>query len=118
MVEQVDGMEKLKNAYDDGVLEVNGREYEFTEMRHMKRRDVFAYFTTVQNAVQAGNFAFLSDPNFRHIEKIIGDHVTYDGSLLSKLADHWDEFPEDYLELIATSMGVISYPFMRGRRTD
>lgn len=118
MSEELDGVQKLKAAFEDGVLEVNGREYEFTEMRHLKRRDVFAYFSMIQDDVQRGKFAFLTDPRFKGVEKIISDHIQYDGSLLSKLSHHWDEFPEDYLELIATAMGVISYPFMRGNLTS
>lgn len=111
-------MEKLKDAFNDGVLEVNGREYELLPMRHMKRRDVFAYFSTVADDVQGGNFSFLSDPAFKYIEKTMGEHIQYDGSLLSKLPDHWDEYPQDYLEVIATGMGVMSYPFMSANLTD
>lgn len=118
MSESEVGLKKLKDAYTDGLLEINGREYHFTEMRHMRRRDVFAYFSMISDDVQRGRFAFLSDPRFKPIEKIIGDHIMFEGSLLSKLSDHWDEFPEDYLELIATAMGVMSYPFMRGNLTD
>lgn len=111
------GMDKLKDAFDDGVLVVNGREYEFLPMRHLKRRDVFAYFSTVANDVQGGKFAFLTDPAFKHVEKTMGEHIQFDGHLLSKSDGHWDEYPEDYLELTATAMGVISYPFMRANLT-
>lgn len=110
-------MEMVKAVYDDGIAEINGRGYEFTKMRHNKRRSVFAFYSSMAEQLQSGNFAFLDYPAFTPIEKIINDSVMFDGSLLSKLPEHWDEYPEDYVTFIATALGVISYPFLRGSNT-
>lgn len=104
----------IKAVYDDGVAEINGRSYCFMQMRHEKRRSVFAFYTGVANAIQLGDFSFLDTPNFSFIEKIINDSITLDGSVLSKLSEHWDKHPEDYIKFITTALAVISYPFLRG----
>lgn len=108
----------VKSAYEDGFVEFNGRQYDFLKMQHLRRRTVFSFFSTIMQQVQQGNFAFLSSKAYEPIEKILFDHIQYDGSLLSKLPNHWEEYPEDYLEVVSTAMGVMSYPFMKGSRTD
>lgn len=109
--------EQLKAVYDDGFAEINGREYKFMKMQHMQRRKVFAYFTSVQTKVQNHDFSFLDHGTYQGVEKVMFDSILYDGSALSKLPNHWDEFPEDYVTLVMTALGVISYPFMKGGNT-
>lgn len=112
-----EAMKMIKAVYDDGIAEINGREYQFTKMRHNKRRSIFAFYSSMAEQLQAGNFAFLDYPIFVPIEKIINDSVMFDGNILSKMQDHWDEYPEDYITFISTALGVISYPFLRGNST-
>lgn len=109
-----EALSMIKAVYDDGVAEINGRSYTFLTMRHEKRRRVFAFYTSVGKDILSGSFAFLDTPNFSNVEKIINDSVMIDGSLISKLPDHWDTYPEDYITFISTALGVISYPFLRG----
>lgn len=116
--EQKEALSQVKAVYDDGFAEINGREYHFTVMRHQQRRSVFAFFSSVQREISRHDFSFLDDPRFKVVEKIMENAITFDGSLLSKLPEHWEEYPEDYLTLVSTAMGVISYPFMRGSNTD
>jgi len=105
-------MNQLKAVYEDGYAEINGRRYEFAKMRHEKRKAVFAYFTSIQSQMQVNNFAFMDTPQFNHVFKIISEHVTFEGSVLTKLPDHWDDYPQDFMLFATSSMGVISYPFL------
>lgn len=107
----------IKAVYDDGVAEINGREYKFTATNHAKRRKVFAFYSGLQSEIKKGDFGFLDSDAFKPIEKVIGDIITFDDSLISKLQDHWEQYPEDYLQYINIAMGVISYPFLKGSLT-
>ena len=117
MSQEKEALEMIKSVYDDGVAEINGRAYEFTKMRHEKRRRVFAFYTSIASDLQSGSFSFLDTPAFAGVEKVINDAVLFDRSALSRLPDHWDEYPEDYITFISTALGVISYPFLRGSNT-
>jgi len=108
---------QIKAVYDDQAAEINGRSYKFTGTNHNTRRKIFAYFTSIQNDIQAGNFSFLSSPGFVPIEKAINDIITFDGSLVSKLPEHWEDHPEDYIKFISIALQVISYPFLKGSLT-
>ena len=108
---------QVKAVYDDGVAEINGREYKFTATSHTKRRKVFAFYSGLQSEIQKGDFGFLDSDKFKPVEKVIGDIVTFEDNLINKIPDHWEEYPEDYLQYISVAMGVISYPFLRGSLT-
>ena len=54
----------------------------------------------------------LDTAEFNRVFKIICDHVTFDGSSLSKLPDHWDDYPQDFMMFTTAAMGVMSYPFL------
>ena len=105
-------MAMIKAVHDDGVAEINGREYQFSKMVHKERRKVFAFFTSVQSQLQTQSLWFLESPEFEAVEKIIESRVLYNGQMLSKLGNHWDLYPQDYVLFIQTALGVISYPFL------
>jgi hypothetical protein len=111
--QQAAALAQIRAIYDDGEAEVNGRAYKMHKMQHMERRKVFAFYSAVQSQLSANNFAFLDTPGFAEVEKVMWSAVSLDGDLLSKRRDHWEEFPEDYLTLVAAAMGVMSYPFLR-----
>lgn len=115
--QQQQGMEMIKAVYDDGFAEINEREYHFLKMRHQQRRSVFAFFSSIQRDIQRQDFSFLDDPRFKNVEKIIESSVSFDDSLLAKLPNHWDEYPQDYLTFVSTALAVISYPFMPASAT-
>ena len=104
---------QIKAVYEDNEAEINGRKYRFQRMQHMERRKVFAFYSSVQHQLNASNFSFLDTPQFSEVEKTMFGAITIDGELVSKRRDHWEEFPEDYLQLVAVAMGVMSYPFIR-----
>lgn len=110
--QQAQAMSMIKAVYDDGEADINGRAYTFTKMVHKERRKVFAFFTKIQKDVNQGNLWFLESPEFQDVEAIIERRITFNGSALSKLPTHWDLYPEDYVVLIQTALGVISYPFL------
>jgi hypothetical protein len=104
----------IRQVYEDGVAEINGREYRITKLTHKKRRKVFAFFTHVQGDLQQSDFSFLDTDRWAEVESVIENAVTFDGSLLSKTPNHWDQYPEDYLIFVSTMLGAISYPFLAG----
>lgn len=108
----------IKSIYDDGVATINGRDYEFLKMRHQKRVSVFAFFTSIQSQLQQSNLSFLDTPQFKHVFGIICDHVTFDGSLISKLPEHFDNYPSDFVIFVQTALGVMSHPFLPEKMSD
>jgi hypothetical protein len=118
MNEKDQALEQVKQVFEDGVATINGRDYFFLKMRHEQRLKVFAFYSSIANQLQAGSFEFLDSDKFRDVSKVIFNSITYDGCLLSKLPEHWEEYGEDYVTLVATALGVISYPFFRGQITS
>lgn len=108
----------IRAVWDDQSAEINGREYRFAKMVHTERRRVFAYYSSIQDQLERSNFAFLDTPEYIYCEKIMFKHVTFEGSLLAKLPDHFDEYANDYIKLITTAMGVMSYPFLADNDTS
>lgn len=106
--------EMIRKCYESGEAKINGRVYTFMKTKHPKRRKVFAVFTSIQDRMTQGDFSFITEQSFQDIEAIMYDLIMYDGNLLSRLDSHWDTYPEDYITLICTAMGVITYPFLRG----
>jgi len=107
-------MAQVRGVYEDGEAEINGRVYKFHKMQHTDRRKVFAFYTSIQQQMQAQNFAFLDSPQFAPVEQVMFSNISFDGNLISKLREHWEEVPEDYLQLVSVAMGAMSYPFIRG----
>lgn len=106
-------LDQIRAVYNDGEAEINGRIYKFHRMQHVERRKVFAFYTSVQSQINQGNFSFLDTPQFAATEDVMSKNISFDGVTLDKARDHWDEYPEDYIQLVATALGVISFPFIR-----
>lgn len=106
-------MAQIRAVYEDGVAEINGRKYVFHKMQHVERRKVFAFQTSVQHQMAVGDFGFLDSPIYAAVEQVMWGAVSFQGELISKRRDHWEEFPEDYMQLVSVAMGVMSYPFIR-----
>lgn len=109
---------QLKEAFENNSLSINGREYEICQMTHGQRVKVFAYFTSIANDAMIGNFSFMDSDKFKEIEKVIYGMTKFNGDLLKVVSGHFEEYAEDYIEFIVLSMGVISYPFLRGKITS
>lgn len=106
-------MSMVRAVYEDGVAEVNGRKYKFHKMTHVERRKVFAFYTSVQRQIGSQDFSFLDTPQYANVEEVMWSNISLDGVMVSKARDHWEEFPEDYINLLSVAMGVMSYPFIR-----
>lgn len=103
--------DQIRAVYEDQCAEINGREYRFLKMTFIERRKVFSYASSINSQVQVGDFSFLSEDGYQRCEEVMFRYITFNGSLLSKLTGHFDVYPQDYLTLITTAMGVICYPF-------
>lgn len=114
MTDQAQGLAMIQAVYEDGEATINGRDYVFTKCTHADRRKVFAFFCGIRPQIQQGDYTFLDRPDFHAVEKTMCDRITFEGSSISKLPRHWEDYPEDYLQLVTTAMAVISYPFMKG----
>lgn len=108
---------QLKAIFDDREAEINGRKYQFGLASHRQRVTVFSFFSSVKGQLQNEDFSFLDSKEWAHVEKTIGDIVMFEDMQLSKSPLHWEKYPEDFLPFVAVSLGVISYPFMRGKNT-
>lgn len=106
-------MAQVKAAYEDSEAEINGRKYKFHKMTHVERRKVFAFYTSVQRQISTQDFSFLDTPQYANVEEVMWSNISFDGVTISKSRDHWEEFPEDYINLLSVAMGVMSYPFIR-----
>lgn len=106
--------ELIKAIFDDGIATINDRDYKFATMTHRERKKIFAFYTLVGRDLANENFSFIDTPKFNEIEQIISDRVLFEGMQISKYKDHFDKYPEDYIQLISTSLAVMSYPFLKG----
>ena len=106
-------MAQVKAVYEDGEAEINGRKYKFHKMTHVERRKVFAFYTSVQRQIGINDFSFLDTPQYANVEEVMWSNISLDSVTISKARNHWEDFPEDYVSLLAVAMGVMSYPFIR-----
>lgn len=110
--EALAAQEMIRAVYEDQEAEINGRTYQFTKMVHKERRTVFAFYSSIQAQLGVHNFSFLDAPEFEKVERIMWNRILFNGSALSRIDNHWEKYPADYMPLISTAMAVISYPFL------
>lgn len=60
----------------------------------------------------------IGDAGWVEMEKELSRHFMLDNSIISKLPDHFQEHPEDYMTFITYAIGMITYPFMKGIATS
>jgi len=107
-------LEQFKAIHDDKEAVINGHAYKITKTTHKQRLKVFSYLTKVKEFISAGDFSFLDTDEFEKVRSVIESVVTFEGSSLSKLPNHWEEHEEDFLMFTISMMGALSYPFMKG----
>lgn len=110
----IEALDMIKNVYDEKKAEINGRIYVILNTTHKKRRKIFAFFSKYQSQVVANDYSFLESDDFDLIEGLINNLVSFNGDLISRIPDHWEKYPEDYVLFIVTMLGAMSYPFFRG----
>jgi len=107
---------KVKECFEDGCAEINGRKYTFGSINHKTRLKIFGYAQSVKHLMVHGDYSFMSDDSYSNIEDLMFSNMIYDKQSLSKLPEHFNEFGEDYLKLVNISMMVFCYPFMKGNQ--
>lgn len=112
MQAQEKAISMLKAVVDDGYAVINERRYDFTNVPFKEARKVFAFYTSIQDQLQAQNLWFLESSEFEAVESIIMSRTLYSGQSINKIGGHWDKYPIDYTIFITTALGVISYPFL------
>ena len=108
-------LDMIKAIYEDKCATINERDYKFSErIAHGRRLKVFAFYTKIAKQLEANDMSFLGTVEFEAIDKLISEVVTYDDNVLSKLRNHWEDYPQDYITFINTAIVVLSYPFFKG----
>jgi len=109
-------MSKIKECYEDGFAEVNGRKYHFCEVTHKDRLKIFGYVQSIQKDLISGVMSFVGDSEYSAIEDLMFSKMTYKDEQLSRVVErgHFTEFGEDYIILATTAMQVFCYPFTKG----
>lgn len=108
----------IADCYNDKQATINGRDYDFMKCNHFQRLKVFAYASEHAEEMQRGKIGFMGTGQWREIQETIEKVVNFNDSALSKLKNHWEEYPEDYMQLMTVAIGVISYPFSKGSGTS
>lgn len=108
-------LEQLKEWNDNGEFQVNERSYKLTGLSHAFRVEVVSLYSQIEAQIIMGNYAFLQRDDFKKVMSKIDDRVLFNEMQISKLHKHFEEYPEDYLDYIAISMKVISYPFYKAK---
>lgn len=98
----------FKEIYNNGYAEINGRKYEIMTFNHTKRQKVWAFFSSVNVLIEAGNFSFMDTDKFRKIESIIWENVIFERNKLSE--KHFEKYPFGYAKFVTIMLGAISYP--------
>lgn len=111
-------LNQIKEIYEQGFIEINGREYYFEKAKHRERIKVFAYFSQIQSDIAVGNFHFLDDDKFKRTMRIIDKYFLYDDIPIDKREGHFDQYEEDFLEYVAFSMTLFCFPLVRGKLSD
>ena len=105
----------IKECYDDGFAEINGRKYVFGEINHRTRLKIFGFAQSISTELLSGNLSFVGTSGYFDIEDLMFSNMLYDNDSLNKIKDkHLKDHGEDYILLITTAFRVFSYPFMKG----
>ena len=106
-------LKQIEEWAENGYFEINGRRYEISKLSHQFRIEVLAIYSQIEASLTIGNYGFLLNEDFKKVMKKIDDRILFDGMQISKRKEHFEEYAEDYLDYVALSMKVISYPFYK-----
>jgi hypothetical protein len=107
-----EAMALIKGVYEDNLATINGRDYSFINLNHKKRLEIFAFLTGKKEKIARGDFSFMATEEWNRIAVKIENSVLYDGELISKRKDHWEEFPSDYAKLMLIALQAIRNPLL------
>ena len=106
-------IEQLNDWTERSAFDINGREYKLSKLSHQFRLEVVAIYSQIESNLTMGNYGFLMNKDFKDVMKKVDDKILFDNSQISKLPNHFEEYAEDYLDYVAISLKVISYPFYK-----
>jgi hypothetical protein len=107
-------IEKVRDCFEDGSAEINGRSYKFCKMNHRKRLQIFGYSSGLKSKLINQDLSFIGTDDQIRIEELMFSNMTFNDSKLSSIDNHFEKYGEDYIMLFTMAMAVFSYPFMKG----
>lgn len=113
LTEQQIALNELEAINENQAFTINDREYKLTPISHQFRVEVVSLYSQIEANIIMGNYSFLIREDFKKVMKKVDDSILFDGMQLSKLPKHFEVNAEDYLDYVAISLKVISYPFYK-----
>ena len=108
--EQNQSLEQIKQWNNEGEFLINDRTYKLTGLSHQFRVEVLSIYSQIEANIIMGNYGFLNRDDFKKMMVKVEERVLFDGMQLSKLPKHFDEYPQNFRDFIATSLKVIVAP--------
>lgn len=108
-------LKQLDEWNEKGLFEVNGNEYKLSKLSHQFRLEVLSLYSQIEANITMGNYGFITDQKFKDLMKKVDDRILFDGSQISKIPNHFETHAEDYLDYVALSLKLISYPFYKSK---
>lgn len=106
-------LKQLDEWTNNSAFKVNDNEYKISKLSHQFRLEVVAIYSQIEANLTVGNYGFLMNKDFKDVMKKVDDKILFENSQISKLPNHFEDYAEDYLDYVAISMKVISYPFYK-----
>ena len=106
-------LKQIEEWSENSYFEINGRRYKISKLSHQFRLEVVAIYSQIESSITMENYGFLINKDFKNIMKKVDERILFEGSQISKLPNHFEEYPEDYLDYVSLSLKVISYPFYK-----
>lgn len=106
-------LKQLEEWHNDSLFVINDREYKISKLSHQFRLEVISIYSQIEPQILTGNYSFLQRDDFKKIIKKVDDKILFEDLQLSKRQNHFEEYPEDYLDYVAISLKVICYPLYR-----
>lgn len=109
---------KLDYFSKNNILEIKDKKYNYSKLTHLKRVEIFGYYTKIESKIVSGDFSFLLENKCNELIDYFNKITTYNHHAICNLANHWNDNLDSYLLYIIMSFGIISYPFLRGKVTN
>jgi hypothetical protein len=106
-------LKQLEDWSTNSAFNVGENEYKISKLSHQFRLEVVAIYSQIESNIMTGNYGFLMNKEFKDVMKKVDEKILFENSQISKLPNHFEEHAEDYLDYVAISMKVISYPFYK-----
>ena len=106
-------LKQLEEWSTKSTFNIGDNEYKISKLSHQFRLEVVAIYSQIEANITMGNYGFLMNKDFKEVMKKVDEKILFDNSQISKLDKHFEDHAEDYLDYVAISLKVISYPFYK-----